>query len=412
MVLIFIDNIDRLNFFERYAQATLEKCLFVTTKHYISVKLSRKYKVFLLGPLQDCITHLPSDEQVIRSCTHVYRGSQSVEKAQLVYSTVFELLNKIDLNIHEVSYGMIFNGNAASQKAFAEYMKINLKACIYCEIGNFPRKMFFDIKGVNAQSSLYSEPGLLDEIPPVSDNEHNAWIDGYEEYKSKPLPQSKIRIEHFISYISDSIFSYLGYGIREESVSLLKRGGDFLKLLYKKRFSLGVGRKKISSLVGEQYESSVGYVFFPTQVRFDSQLILNSDVDNILGLKKAKVYANSKGLDLYVKVHPAETSHEILSTYNKLKDEIGFKLVSGNTNELIKCANAVVTINSTVGLESLIYRKETLVLGRALYSGFDFERTKKYIHHYLIDVDYFSSEPIDTSILQEIERKLKVSCNF
>ena len=51
--------------------------------------------------------------------------------------------------------------------------------------------------------------------------------------------------------------------------------------------------------------------------------------------------------------------------------------------DLIKAADRVITINSTVGMEALLYHKPVEILGRAFYQHFDNERLKKYIHHYL-----------------------------
>jgi len=57
----------------------------------------------------------------------------------------------------------------------------------------------------------------------------------------------------------------------------------------------------------------------------------------------------------------------------------------------------VVTINSTVGLEALLYGKKVVSLGRCFYKEFDQARLLKYIHSFLIDgIDYFGSGEIST----------------
>jgi Capsule polysaccharide biosynthesis protein. len=64
----------------------------------------------------------------------------------------------------------------------------------------------------------------------------------------------------------------------------------------------------------------------------------------------------------------------------------------------------IYTINSTVGLESLILGKEVIVLGKAIYSAFDTEMLKKYIHSYLIDFDYFSKNEFEASHLVKLTK--------
>ena len=137
--------------------------------------------------------------------------------------------------------------------------------------------------------------------------------------------------------------------------------------------------------------------------------ILKSDVNNEQAIRKAAEIAIERNCQLYVKVHPAETDVEMLKRYQVLRDELNFKLVDANTTELIKKANKIVTINSTVGLEALIYNKPLTVLGRAIYTNFNYELMKKYIHSYLVNCDYFSEQPISSSEFNKITNLFEVS---
>lgn len=73
----------------------------------------------------------------------------------------------------------------------------------------------------------------------------------------------------------------------------------------------------------------------------------------------------------------------------ELEKKNRIKIVSNNTIALIKHAKRIYTVNSTVGLEALIFEKELTVLGRAIYSSFDKNRLRLYIHRYLMDLNYF-----------------------
>ncbi|MGC8401430.1 hypothetical protein ACP3P6_15660 [Enterobacter mori] len=70
------------------------------------------------------------------------------------------------------------------------------------------------------------------------------------------------------------------------------------------------------------------------------------------------------------------------------------RIVSNNTIALIKNAKRIYTVNSTVGLEALIFEKELTVLGRAIYSNFDKTRLRLYIHRYLMDLNYFGENTL------------------
>ncbi len=111
------------------------------------------------------------------------------------------------------------------------------------------------------------------------------------------------------------------------------------------------------------------YVFLALQVTTDSQIKINSDVDNFDAINYAINYARKKGLVLYVKPHPSEMDFVFLDELEHLsKKESGFFIVRNNTVDLISKADSVVVINSTVGMEAIVLGKEVEILGRALYS--------------------------------------------
>ncbi|HAV2049126.1 TPA: capsular biosynthesis protein, partial [Raoultella ornithinolytica] len=64
-------------------------------------------------------------------------------------------------------------------------------------------------------------------------------------------------------------------------------------------------------------------------------------------------------------------------------------ITNTNTYELIKKSEKVYTINSTVGMEAMLYDKNVSFMGRSIYSKMNNEQLKKFIHLYLIDIDFF-----------------------
>ena len=389
MIVIYVDNFDRATFFYRLAKGIKEKkFLFYTTKYSVYSFLKKDFEVVLFNANEKNISNcndMPSDTDFL-NLTYVYRGSQSVEYAKKVYTMIRDSLALTQLNYQEVEVAIVFNGNSASQKAFIDHFSNKNVKTLFCEISNLPGKVIFDRLGVNAKSSLFFDAKKLDTFDPVDVEEHQRWVKVYENYKNNPIPQGKLEPKFIKAYVLDYFSSLLGRGTREEDkISLIKKITSVLTLFKS---------KSSSDLTFDDADLSCDYIFFPTQVRYDSQLILNSDINNQQAIEKAVALAKERNCMLYVKIHPAETDPEILRDYVLLKEKYDFLIVNSNTTELIKQAKVVVTINSTVGLEALIYNKELKVYGRAIYSDFDFSRVLSYIHNYLVDFDYFSDELI------------------
>jgi hypothetical protein len=124
------------------------------------------------------------------------------------------------------------------------------------------------------------------------------------------------------------------------------------------------------------------YVFFPLHVTNDSQITMRAQqfmVQEDLISKVSDVLP--KGYMLYVKPHPGC----YLYSYRKLRKCVrkgNVRLIEPavNAHGLIKGAEGVITINSSVGLESLFYFKPVLTLGRPFYRG----------HGVTVDVDGLS----------------------
>ncbi|NEV60651.1 capsular biosynthesis protein [Thiorhodococcus minor] len=113
------------------------------------------------------------------------------------------------------------------------------------------------------------------------------------------------------------------------------------------------------------------FVFFPLQVRSDSQLTIHSPLygnrldEAIADLDRA-VRAIDPGLKLVVKLHPADLGK---TDYDPVAQ--GFPDVvwigGGDVRTILQRAACVVTVNSTVGIEGMIYGKPVVTLGSNFY---------------------------------------------
>lgn len=116
------------------------------------------------------------------------------------------------------------------------------------------------------------------------------------------------------------------------------------------------------------------YIFVPFQVNIDSQITMFSPwLDNMFSLVESlleieRILGDSMP-NIVLKSHPS-----CAQSYQNLFDKIRMmsnKICVVNNVEtcvLIRDSKAVVTINSSVGMEALLMRKKVIVLGKAFYN--------------------------------------------
>ncbi len=272
---------------------------------------------------------------------------------------------------------------------------------LFSEICNINGKTFFDPIGANYSSLFYK---LNDEF--ISSINEDNYISKYSEFidyivKIKMSTGYKPK-QAFKKSISDNfkeIIQDLIYGFR--SALLLKTLSFSLQkyMYYLKNYYSSYRKNKKTH---QNYSSDIDseYLFLPLQVSTDTQLIYNSNYDNLSSIKHFLGRAKDENLRLVVKLHPAEKS---ISEINKILSYCNNNSILAsekNTYELIKKASLVGINNSTVGLESIFLGKRVEFIGNTFYKKF----TKKkwlyfYLFDYLIDIDYFDPDIKDRNNL-------------
>lgn len=252
---------------------------------------------------------------------------------------------------------ILCSGNGLAEKAMTMVCRQRGIETRFIELSNLPNKVFIDRLGANALSELALHPELLDKYSAVSDEFHQAWMVEYEAGKTGiPLQAMNNPCAKIIDLLSSD-------------KALTRNGRDF--------------------------------IFLPLQVSADTQLWINADKRNTDAIHYAANLARQENKILVVKIHPAELDPRELETIAQLKKELGFKISQENTVRLIKKSCKVVTINSTVGLEAMLYGKPLEILGRSFYQQMNKENMKKYIHHYLftgVEVRSASAISRDTAL--------------
>jgi capsular polysaccharide export protein len=204
----------------------------------------------------------------------------------------------------------VWGGNAVDAKAVVVAARDASVPCIRFENGFLPNTTQMDLRGVNVESSVPRDPGF------------------YRERGAMPRRAFPDRIE-------------------PRAPRRGRRSGPSVSLPDR-------------------------YVFVPFQVKLDSQILLHSPW--IGGMRQlfqvvteAAERLGAASPALVFKEHPS-CPVRYPDLHEAVKGKAGVVFASGNsTDELIRRSAGVITINSTVGTESLLLGKPVLALGNAVY---------------------------------------------
>jgi len=129
------------------------------------------------------------------------------------------------------------------------------------------------------------------------------------------------------------------------------------------------------------------YVFVPFQVDYDTQILLFSPWIKNMEMLFDLIERVSRSLRIHFvfKEHPS-SKKSYPKLHQKAEKNPFIHFANGNTTQmLIESAQAVITVNSTVGIESLLFQKRVIVLGDAFYAIDGIAKEVK-DEHTLIDV--------------------------
>jgi len=115
------------------------------------------------------------------------------------------------------------------------------------------------------------------------------------------------------------------------------------------------------------------FVYFPLHVTDDYKItrIIPHTVDQA-SLVEQVADALPAGHDLVLKEHPMSVGRNSITLLRRLRRRPNVRLLppDASSHDLIREAEAVAVISSTVGLEALLYDKPVLTLGQPFYSGY------------------------------------------
>ncbi|KGV73867.1 capsular polysaccharide export protein, LipB/KpsS family [Burkholderia pseudomallei] len=385
MIVVVVDSMERYYFAVRLVKAVRKEFdfLFAASEplaHLMALAAGFRSVYLRRGAhapaMLDAAAGIRSDASI-----EVLNGQMTPERARADAQAVFAAMSGV-FRRHLVSQCLMWNGQQLVCRAVAHACAAHGVPTKFVEISNLPNKLFVDRLGVNALSSISRNPAVIDGLPMPTEGEHRRWFARYEAYKARPLPQSR-------TSWARKAMSAANYALK------LATQGVARKRLDAARATNGARAPAQAKVLSTKELSALRYVFLPLQVSGDTQIKLHSDVDNLKAIRLAFEHAANENADLIVKLHPAERDVAVIDEVVRMQRVYHFDLVTSPTTDLIKHAHSVVTINSTVGLEALLYGKPVVSLGRCFYKEFDRARLLKYIHAFLIDgIDYFGRADI------------------
>lgn len=370
-------------------------------KGYESIFITPLLATYLYLRLHDCEVVLVKkcyservkcDDKNIKMSLEFKMGNLNYFEAEKLYKSIYLAAEKI--HFEKTLIGVfIWNGSCVSDIAIREFSKKYMLKMVFFEIANIPGKIFIDREGTNAKSELYKNKEILERFI-VTSEKYRMWKKEYlgKKMKAHFVPQArkkkKIFIISFLNLLGKVFYTHFAYN------------KNFLERIcsYKEKFFFDMKFDEFN------YKERK-YIFFPLQVSSDSQILLHSSVGLIEGLLYAIRKAETTECDLIIKLHPAESDLSILKYVFRLREKYKFYIVNKNTFQLIKYAQKIITINSTVGLEAKILGKEVEILGNSIYKNFKGEDFSKYILGFLVDIDFFSEKEIS---LEEIHRIIEL----
>jgi len=227
--------------------------------------------------------------------------------------------------------------------------KKNIKTLIF-EDGFFrPDTIVLDRKGVNKNNSCPREKTFYENIT-INKEKYSEFMQKENIKGSGPLVDLFFGVK--LSNVTGKLFNFFRHP--RKVLRVIPLAVNLIAFLNAKR----------------------GFILLPLQVRSDSQIICHSplkDMEGFVDICLASIgeynRKHNKNLCLVIKEHPKDPHMDLLRrTRKKHKNVKNYYLTKVNTRKLIEKCMAIITINSTIGIEGLLYYKPVITLGQAFYN--------------------------------------------
>jgi len=264
--------------------------------------------------------------------------------------------------------GLVFwNGQSFWHQLLAREAKSRSIPVCYMENGYFPGTVAVDAEGINyGSATLKSKPPTEFDAERIQAFVHelqSAQLENRVPPRLAKEPEiAAVLTQHERNLVLASLNPFLADDKRLNAGSLTK------KIQY------ALGRKKyFAETVGAQSPElpTEKTVFLPLQVSNDTQITLYSPwIKNLEQSVEATIRAMPEGYSLIVRDHPEDRRNR---SYTQIIDMVqragAYWAPTQPLLPIIQNADAIVTVNSTVGFEGLLWGKPVVTLGQAFYEG-------------------------------------------
>lgn len=267
------------------------------------------------------------------------------------------------LHRHQIGLAITPHGYPPVQKIFSHVTKIMGVPVIYQENGPLPDTLQVGKVGVNANNRWLTQsedPKLWDAF----------WAQVPVERPSTYYPGRKkfyLKLLHYLATFTQKTWNY-----RRRHPEIMVRMHVTEALRRKGRALSDRLRACAGTTANETARLPKDYYFVPFQVHDDSQIIYHSpfvrDMADFLDQVYRAVRKHDPQAEIVVKEHPMDIGRVRLRKLQKKYPDVIF-LSRLPSTEIIRRSRAVITINSTVGIEALQQLKPVITLGRAFYNA-------------------------------------------
>lgn len=391
-IVTFVDSKEKYRFFNRLSLVLkLNGIDIIYITHRLSIKIIgtlTRSKVYLLRKTNEEFSKL-YDELIINSI-ELKAEHLTKQSACDLFNAVFETAKQIVSKEKDLIGGFIFNGGAIPEKAVCSVLASHKMKMLYFELSNIPGKIFCDAKGVNYFSSLVENIEKLNKYE-VPEDEWNNWKSYFIKTRiNGKVPQANVIKKINLNYVID----YFGYKILKIPY---QRKPDLVSKIHHKVL-LWIYNAKLSY----KFHSDKEFIFLPLQVSDDTQLLYHSKFNNEKAIRHTLEIAEKNGMNLLVKLHPAEANTSFIKRIMFLRNIKGFYISTDNTSKLLRDCKMLYTINSTIGLEAKILNKHVVFLGNSIYDLMNNEQIKAYVLRYLVPIDFYDESYISSDSVETI----------
>lgn len=384
-IVVLCETMNRYRFFRRFASVMSNRGeRLIVLSNRLSIIVAARRDGFVAKLVKGTAFTERGQSSILNYCDsyEVENGLMTLEDFKKGLGGIESFLKKF-LELFPVDLFFFWNGSSFVARAMGAYVKKRGINTLYFEIGNFPGKLFVDPDGVNIRSrfaACYREMDKHD-VHMVS---FEGWVHNFLEGKRRlhRVLQARVSTGFNWSYPIDMAGFYFSSAPWSERPRVFRRTFNYL----------------FSRLIRYDFDEfdpeERPFFFFPLQVSTDSQILWNSSISIIDALRTAAAMAVEADVILAVKPHPAEIDRLFVKRLAQLREELGFVFVNNNTFDLIRKSEKVITINSTVGLETMLCGKKLTCLGQPMYENFTREDLAFYVQSYLIDIDFFDDQPL------------------